>query len=49
MMEVFKILPIEKIAPCHCTGDRAIENFYWTFPDKFLEVGADWSVSLDEE
>jgi len=43
----FKTLPVDRIAPCHCTGDRAIEAFSRTFPDKFLRVGTGWSYLLE--
>ncbi|RTZ91717.1 MAG: hypothetical protein DSY91_04690 [Deltaproteobacteria bacterium] len=39
-------LPIVRIAPCHCTGDEAIEVFARTFPKRFLRVGTGWSLSL---
>ncbi len=46
VLRVFQSLPIRAIAPCHCTGDRAIETFASYFPDTFQRVGAGWHISL---
>ncbi len=44
---LIKNLPIAKIAPCHCTGDQAIETFARTFPEEFIRVGAGWRYSFE--
>ncbi len=46
VLNVFYHLSVEKIAPCHCTGDRAIERFRQRFPNRFLRVGAGWRLTL---
>ena len=46
VLQVFQILPIRSIAPCHCTGDQAIETFASHFPETFRRVGAGWHLSI---
>lgn len=35
----FRALGVERVAPCHCTGDRAIEMFRQQYGADFLQVG----------
>jgi 7,8-dihydropterin-6-yl-methyl-4-(beta-D-ribofuranosyl)aminobenzene 5'-phosphate synthase len=46
IVDQFKRSLVEKIAPCHCTGEAAIEQFKTTFQDRFLQVGAGTILEL---
>lgn len=35
----FRRLGVERVAPCHCTGDRAIEKFQKEYEQDFIEAG----------
>ena len=35
----FRRLGVEKVAPCHCTGDRAIAMFAAEYGDDFVQAG----------
>jgi 7,8-dihydropterin-6-yl-methyl-4-(beta-D-ribofuranosyl)aminobenzene 5'-phosphate synthase len=35
----FRQLGVQKVAPCHCTGDRAIRVFAEEYGDDFIETG----------
>jgi 7,8-dihydropterin-6-yl-methyl-4-(beta-D-ribofuranosyl)aminobenzene 5'-phosphate synthase len=35
----FRRLGVQKVAPCHCTGDRAMGMFAAEYGDDFIEVG----------
>ena len=37
------------VAPCHCTGDLAIEVFRRIFGDRFIEVAAGVEIPLEED
>jgi len=37
------------VAPCHCTGERAIELFSEVFGDKFIDAKAGVEIPLEEE
>ena len=39
-------LGVRKVAPCHCTGDRAREMFAAAFADAYAAAGAGWGISL---
>lgn len=36
----FRRLGVQKVAPCHCTGDQAIELFHRAYGDSFVRSGA---------
>jgi 7,8-dihydropterin-6-yl-methyl-4-(beta-D-ribofuranosyl)aminobenzene 5'-phosphate synthase len=44
----FRRLGVEKVAPSHCTGGRAIVKFKDEYGEDFLMVGAGRVVTLDE-
>ncbi len=46
VMNVLSRLPIGALAPCHCTGDSAINKFQERFPEQFIRVGAGWFRAL---
>jgi 7,8-dihydropterin-6-yl-methyl-4-(beta-D-ribofuranosyl)aminobenzene 5'-phosphate synthase len=35
----FKKLSVEKVAPCHCSGDRCRELFQEEYKENFIENG----------
>jgi len=39
IMDSFKELEVEKAAPCHCTGERAIELFKEAYKEDFIANG----------
>jgi 7,8-dihydropterin-6-yl-methyl-4-(beta-D-ribofuranosyl)aminobenzene 5'-phosphate synthase len=44
----FRRLGVQKVAPSHCTGDRAIAMFAAEYKDDFLRTGAGSILRLDE-
>jgi 7,8-dihydropterin-6-yl-methyl-4-(beta-D-ribofuranosyl)aminobenzene 5'-phosphate synthase len=36
----FRRLGVRKVAPCHCTGDQAIDLFHQAYGDSFIQSGA---------
>ena len=39
ILQVFKDVNVEKVAPCHCTGEHAIQRFQREFGDDFISTG----------
>ena len=39
VVQEFKELEVEKVAPCHCTGDRAIQAFKGEYEENFIKNG----------
>lgn len=39
IIQQFKTLGVEKVAPCHCSGDIARTMFEQSFSDNFIETG----------
>jgi 7,8-dihydropterin-6-yl-methyl-4-(beta-D-ribofuranosyl)aminobenzene 5'-phosphate synthase len=44
--DTFRELGVQKVAPCHCTGDQAMRVFATEFGDDYLKVGLGWSLDL---
>jgi len=42
----FRKLGVEKVAPCHCTGDGAIAMFAAEYGDDFIEAGVGRMISI---
>jgi 7,8-dihydropterin-6-yl-methyl-4-(beta-D-ribofuranosyl)aminobenzene 5'-phosphate synthase len=42
----FRQLGVDKVAPCHCTGDRAIRQFADEFGEDCMQAGVGWSLDL---
>lgn len=40
-------LGVEHVAPCHCTGDRAIAQFKDAFGDQFIKVGVGAVIEIE--
>lgn len=43
----FREMGVQRVAPCHCTGDSARRMFSDAFGDAYVPAGAGWSVSLE--
>jgi len=48
IIQNFEILGVEKVAPCHCTGDKARSLFKKYFGRYYIEAGVGKKVSLIE-
>lgn len=44
----FKALKVQIAAPCHCTGNLAIERFHQAFEDSFYKIGTGTVLTLDK-
>jgi 7,8-dihydropterin-6-yl-methyl-4-(beta-D-ribofuranosyl)aminobenzene 5'-phosphate synthase len=40
IIEAFLRMGIQKVAPCHCTGDRALAMFKREYGENFIKAGA---------
>jgi 7,8-dihydropterin-6-yl-methyl-4-(beta-D-ribofuranosyl)aminobenzene 5'-phosphate synthase len=40
-------LGVEHVAPCHCTGDRAIAQFKDAFGDQFIKIGVGAVIEIE--
>jgi len=47
IVEGFKKMGVEKVAPCHCTGERAINLFKERFKEDFIRVGAGLKIEIE--
>ncbi len=45
-IEAFEALGIEHLAPCHCTGERAMDLFGRAFGDRFMQAGVGVSITI---
>ena len=46
IIEDFKNLGVQKVAPCHCTGDKAINLFKEAYQENFIENGVGKLIEL---
>ncbi len=46
IMADFRAMGVQRVAPCHCTGDGARQMFSEEFGEDCTLVGVGWSVSL---
>jgi 7,8-dihydropterin-6-yl-methyl-4-(beta-D-ribofuranosyl)aminobenzene 5'-phosphate synthase len=44
----FRRLEVQKVAPCHCTGERSIAMFSAEYGGDFIQAGAGRLITLDE-
>lgn len=44
----FQRLGVQKVAPCHCTGERAITMFATDYGEAFIQVGVGTVITLDK-
>jgi 7,8-dihydropterin-6-yl-methyl-4-(beta-D-ribofuranosyl)aminobenzene 5'-phosphate synthase len=42
----FKRIGVERVAPCHCTGEYAIARFAAEYGDDFIQIGAGSTIHL---
>jgi len=47
IIDDFRRLGVRKVAPCHCTGDRAIGLFGEAYRENFIRRGAGKILILD--
>lgn len=47
IVEGFKKMGVAKVAPCHCTGERAINLFKKEFAEDFIKVGAGLTIEIE--
>jgi len=45
----FRDLGVQKVAPCHCTGDRAIGIFAENYGEDFVQVGVGCVITVGSE
>jgi 7,8-dihydropterin-6-yl-methyl-4-(beta-D-ribofuranosyl)aminobenzene 5'-phosphate synthase len=45
----FRLLEVQHVAPCHCTGDLAIGMFKAEFGDDFIHTGVGKVIRIDLE
>jgi len=43
----FRRLGVQKVAPCHCTGDRAIGMFAAEYGEDFIEIGVGKGLEIE--
>ena len=43
----FRRLGVQKVAPCHCTGSRAMEMFAAEYGDDFIKVGVGMVLDIE--
>jgi 7,8-dihydropterin-6-yl-methyl-4-(beta-D-ribofuranosyl)aminobenzene 5'-phosphate synthase len=44
----FRRLGVQKVAPCHCTGERAITMFAAEYGEAFIQAGVGTVITLDK-
>ncbi len=44
--EAFREVGVQNVAPCHCTGERAMGIFATEFGDHYLTAGVGWGIGL---
>jgi 7,8-dihydropterin-6-yl-methyl-4-(beta-D-ribofuranosyl)aminobenzene 5'-phosphate synthase len=42
----FRRLGVQRVAPCHCTGDRARQMFADAFGTDFIPAGVGWMITV---
>lgn len=46
IITVFQELGVQKVGPCHCTGEKAHTLFHATFKDEFLMIGVGQEIEI---
>ncbi len=46
IVDKFKSLQVQTIAPCHCSGEIAIEQFKHEFQDRCYKIGAGTAITI---
>jgi len=47
IIDAFLMMGIKKVAPCHCTGDRAIAMFKSEYGDHFIKAGVGRIIKIE--
>ncbi len=47
IIQEFKRIGVVHVAPCHCTGDQAINQFKEAFGDDFISVGVGAVIEIE--
>jgi 7,8-dihydropterin-6-yl-methyl-4-(beta-D-ribofuranosyl)aminobenzene 5'-phosphate synthase len=47
IIDDFRAMGVERVAPCHCTGDAARSLFEEAFGDDYVPAGAGWSFTVE--
>jgi 7,8-dihydropterin-6-yl-methyl-4-(beta-D-ribofuranosyl)aminobenzene 5'-phosphate synthase len=45
----FRNLGVRRVAPCHCTGDRALHMFAEAYGSDFVQVGVGRVITIGAE
>lgn len=48
IINAFRNLGVQKVAPCHCTGDKAIARFKAEYGEDFIRAGAGSAIVVEE-
>ena len=48
IINAFRDLGVQKVAPCHCTGDKAIARFKAEYGEDFIQAGAGSVIVVEE-
>jgi len=48
IIETFKKMGVQKVAPCHCTGDRARRLFEQQYREGFIRAGVGRVIRIGE-
>lgn len=48
ILQDFRRLAVEQVAPCHCTGEKAIARFKVEYGDNFIELGVGSVIKMFE-
>ena len=48
IVDQFKTMKVQMAAPCHCSGNLAIERFHQAFHDSFYKIGTGTILTLDK-
>jgi len=46
VVSVFRKLGVQKAAPCHCSGDEALDFFRESYGDDYIEIGVGKEISI---
>lgn len=46
ILEEFKKIGVKRVAPCHCTGEKAVRLFQEEYRDRFIKVSAGVEITV---
>jgi len=47
IVQDFRRLGVEKVGPCHCTGEQAVAAFAQEYGDNFIQVGTGKVIEIE--